>query len=152
MEGKVIVCASGYFSVLHVGHIEYLEKAKLLGDKLVVIVNSDEQAKLKTGFSFMPQDERAKIISALKCVDKVVISIDTDRTVCATLEMIKPNIFAKGGDQNRNTIPEAKVCDKYNIKIVDGLGDKIQSTRWLLKEVKSKLDSSSKYLNDEPKK
>lgn len=151
MTDKVVVCTSGYFSVLHVGHVEYLEKAKLLGDELVVIVNNDDQAKLKTGFSFMPQEERAKIILALKCVDRVVISIDEDRTVCKTLEMIKPNIFAKGGDQNRNTIPEAEVCNKYNIEIVDGLGDKIQSTRWLLKEAKCKLEGSSKYLNEEPK-
>jgi len=64
-----VVVTSGYFDPLHVGHIECLELAKQLGDKLIVIVNSDFQAKLKKGKSFMNQEDRMKIISALKCVD-----------------------------------------------------------------------------------
>jgi cytidyltransferase-like protein len=146
-----IVVASGYMDPLTVGHVEYLEKAKALGGTLVVIINTDVQAKLKKGSSFMREDERMKIVSSLKCVDKVVLSIDTDRTVCKTLEMIKPNIFAKGGDTNMasDNIPEGGVCKKYNVKIVDGLGDKIQSSRWLLKECKDRLSKiSDSYLQE----
>lgn len=152
MEKKpVVVCASGYMDVLHRGHIEYLERAKALGDKLIVIVNNDNQALQKKGFSFMCEDERARIISSLKCVDEVFISIDKDRTVCASLEAIKPDIFAKGGDTTLSVgnIPEKVVCDANGIKIVDGLGDKIQSSRWLFREVKKKLENVDlKYLNE----
>lgn len=150
--GKIIVCASGYFDCLTIGHIEYLERAKALGDKLIVIVNNDEQAKLKKGFSFMTVDERVKIISALKSVDEVFVSVDKDRTVCKSLEILKPNIFAKGGDTavSVGNIPEKKICDEHNIRIVDGLGDKIQSSRWLLRELKIKLSKvSDDYLNAE---
>lgn len=143
------VVASGYFDPLTVGHVEYLEKAKKLGDKLIVIVNNDTQASLKKQFSFIKQDERLTIVKALRCVDEVVLSIDQDRTVCKTLEMLKPDIFAKGGDQNIGTIPEKEICDLYNIKIIDGLGDKIQSSRWLLKQVKKNMENENveAYLN-----
>lgn len=143
------VVASGYFDPLTVGHVEYLEKAKKLGDKLIVIVNNDTQASLKKQFSFIKQDERLTIVKALRCVDEVVLSIDQDRTVCKTLEMLKPDIFAKGGDQNIGTIPEKEICDIYNIKIIDGLGDKIQSSRWLLKQVKKNMENENveAYLN-----
>jgi len=127
-----IVVASGYFDPLHVGHVEYLEKAKKLGDKLIVIVNNDIQCNLKKGFSFMNQDERLKIIQALRCVDEVFLSIDKDRTVCKSLEFLKPQIFAKGGDRTADEIPEAEICKKNNIKIIDGLGEKIQASSNLI--------------------
>lgn len=129
-----IVCVSGYFDPIHVGHIEYFKKSKVIGDKLMVIVNNDEQAILKKGKSFMPVDERIKIIEELKCVDIVVKSIDTDRTVCQTLDNVipKPHYFCNGGDQNNNTIPESKICIKNNIELRDGFGDKIQSSSWLV--------------------
>ena len=73
-----IVVASGYFDPLHIGHIEYLELAKKIGDKLIVIVNNDLQAKLKKGKSFMIEGDRMKIISSLKCVDETFLSIDSD--------------------------------------------------------------------------
>ena len=134
----IVVSASGYFDPLHVGHIEYLELAKKLGDKLIVIINSDVQAKLKKGKSFMKQEDRAKIISSLACVDEIFISIDKDKTQCKTLEFLKPNIFANGGDRNNNEIPESKTCKNLNIKIIDGLGQKIRSSSKLtgLKELK----------------
>ena len=133
---ETIVCASGYFSPIHVGHIEYLEKSKSLGDKLIVIINSDKQSQLKKGSSFMPEDERLKIVRSLKCVDAAVISVDEDRTVCKTLSHIHPHIFTNGGDQNNEIIPERKICEKMGTKLVDGLGDKIQSSSWLLAKVK----------------
>lgn len=135
-----IACVSGYFDPIHIGHIEYFKLSKKSADKLMVIVNNDEQAKLKKGSHFMPADERIKIIEELKCVDYVVKSIDTDRTVCKTLEILdpKPNFFCNGGDQNNNSIPEAEICIKLGITLLDGFGDKIQSSSWLINKVKDK--------------
>lgn len=128
-----IVCASGYFNPLHKGHVEYLEKAKSLGDKLIVIVNSDHQRVLKGSKEFMNEDERLLIVSSLRCVDEVILSIDMDATVCDTLRIVQPDIFAKGGDRFSGEIPEAQVCNELGIQMVDGLGEKIQSSSWLLK-------------------
>jgi D-beta-D-heptose 7-phosphate kinase/D-beta-D-heptose 1-phosphate adenosyltransferase len=130
-----IVCCSGYFSPLHKGHIEYLERSKSLGDKLVVIVNNDHQSFLKKGSSFITENERLDIIRSLKCVDYAVLSIDEDRTVCKTLECVRPDIFTNGGDQFNESIPEKSTCEKLGIQIVDGLGDKIQSSSWLLANI-----------------
>ena len=135
---ETLVCASGYFDCLHIGHIEYLEKSKSLGDKLIVIVNSDKQSHLKKGSSFMPEDERLKIVRSLRCVDAAVISVDEDRTVCKTLAHIHPHIFTNGGDQTNDIIPERKVCDEMGTKLVDSLGDKIQSSSWLLAKASNK--------------
>ena len=126
------VCASGYFDPIHVGHLEYLRRAKGLGERLVVIVNNDNQAVLKKGRAFMPAKERAMIVEALEFVDEVHIATDEDRTVCKTLAAIRPDTFCNGGDQNNVSIPEARVCEELGIKLVDGLGDKIQSSSWLL--------------------
>jgi rfaE bifunctional protein nucleotidyltransferase chain/domain len=133
MNDKKVVCASGYFDPLHVGHIDYLERAKSLGDKLVVIVNNDEQAKLKKGKEFMPLQERMRIISSLKFVDEVVASVDRDSTVRKSIEIVKPDIFAKGGDRFSGEIPEKEICDSLGIEIIDGLGEKIQSSSDLVK-------------------
>lgn len=130
---KVIVAASGYFNPLHIGHIRYLKGAKKLGTKLVVIINTDRQAGLKGSFPFMREKERAEIISSLKFVDDVILAIDEDKTVCKTLELIKPDIFAKGGDRTLENIPERKVCRKLGIKMVFGVGGgKVQSSSWLI--------------------
>ena len=132
-----IVAASGYFDPIHVGHIEYLKLAASLGDELVVIVNNDEQAILKKGKPFMPAKDREAIIKCLRFVDRVFISIDTDKTVCKTLELIHPNIFAKGGDTFTSTIPEKVICDKLNIQIIDSLGDKIRSSSKFIADSKN---------------
>ena len=132
---ETIVCASGYFNPLTVGHIEYFQKSKDLGSKLIVIVNSDKQSILKKGTSFMPEQERLKIVRSLECVDAAIISVDEDRTVCKTLQMIHPDIFTNGGDQTNDKIPEKDVCEKMGTRLVDGLGDKIQSSSWLLANV-----------------
>lgn len=129
---KKVAC-SGYFNPLHKGHVEYLEKAKELGDYLIVIVNSDKQRALKGSKEFMNEDERMTIVAALRCVDEVILSIDEDTTVCNTLRLIKPDIFAKGGDRTIDEIPENKVCREIGAQMVDGLGEKVQSSSWLLK-------------------
>jgi D-beta-D-heptose 7-phosphate kinase/D-beta-D-heptose 1-phosphate adenosyltransferase len=133
-DKKIVkVAASGYFNPLHKGHVEYLEKAKELGDYLVVIVNSDKQRELKRSKEFMHEEERMLIVSALRCVDEVILSIDEDTTVCNSLRLVQPDIFAKGGDRTIDEIPESKVCNEIGAKMVDGLGDKVQSSSWLLK-------------------
>ena len=134
-----VACVSGYFDPLHVGHLEYLKKAKKHGIYLIVIVNNDEQAALKKGKSFMPEKERVEILKELKCVNQVVLSIDKDRTVCETLRSIepKPDFFCNGGDQNNESIPEAEVCKELGIELIDGLGDKIQSSSWLIENSNS---------------
>ena len=135
---KISVAVSGYFDPIHVGHLEYLKMAKELGDFLIVIVNNNQQCILKKGKSFMDENDRVEIVRALGIVDKVFLSIDIDRTVCKSLEEIKPDIFANGGDRSKDEVPETSICKKYNIKMIDGLGDKIRSSSSLtgLKELK----------------
>ena len=129
MNNQVVIAVSGYFDPLHVGHIELFQLAKDLGDKLIVIINNNHQAEIKKGEFFMNENDRMEIVAALKCVDEVFLSIDTDDSVCKSLEAIKPDIFANGGDRSLEEIPETAVMKKYNIKMVDGLGDKIRSSR-----------------------
>lgn len=144
-KGVKVVAASGGFDCLHAGHVEYLQMAKTLGDQLIVIVNTDEFLIKKKGYVFMPLKERLAIISALRCVDDVVASVDKDQTVCETLRLIKPDIFAKGGDRSATEIPEAAVCAELNIKIIDGLGDKIQSSSDLVKKSKALKEALEEY-------
>ena len=136
---KRIIIVSGYFNPLHKGHLEYFRLAKKKAEKLYVIVNNDYQRKLKGSKEFMKEDERLLIINELKIVDHAIISIDRDRTVRRTLGYVHEKysnsyklIFANGGDQNNENIPEADICKKLNIKLIDGLGKKIQSSSWLI--------------------
>ena len=137
---KKAVIVSGYFNPIHKGHIEYFNNAKALADELFVIVNNDHQRSLKGSKEFQKEEERMTIVSNIKGVDKAILSIDQDRTVCATLNMIAEKYghkyqlaFANGGDQNNETIPEREICKKTGINLIDGLGNKIQSSSWLLK-------------------
>jgi len=132
------VAVSGYFDPLHVGHLEYLKLAKSLGDYLIVIVNSNSQCKIKKGKPFMDENDRLEIVRNLKMVDEVFLSIDQDKTVCKSLEKIRPDIFANGGDRSTDEVPETVICNKYKIKMIDGLGEKIRSSSDLtgLKQIK----------------
>jgi len=122
------VAISGYFDPLHVGHLDYIKLASELGDHLTVIVNNDYQCKLKKGKSFMNEDDRLKIIQSIQYVDSAFLSVDSDLTVCESLSIVKPNIFANGGDRTLGEIPETKVMREYDILMVDGLGNKIRSS------------------------
>ena len=140
MSKKRAIIVSGYFNPIHKGHLEYINNAKAIADELFVIVNSDHQRELKGSKAFQKEEERLIIVENIKAVDKAFISIDKDRTVCATIEMIFNKYhheyelgFANGGDQNNDTIPERPICEKLGISLIDGLGDKIQSSSWLLK-------------------
>ena len=137
---KTAVIVSGYFNPIHKGHLEYINKAKDCADKLFVIVNSDHQRALKGSKAFQDENERLIIVSNIKAVDEAILSVDKDRTVSATIDKIWKLFsdkysfsFANGGDQNNDTIPEREICEKLNIQLLDNLGDKIQSSSWLLK-------------------
>jgi len=140
-NNKKVVITSGYFNPLHVGHINLIREAKNLGDFLVVVVNNDEQVKLKDSVPFMNQQERMEIIKALKYADEVILSIDKDSTQGKTLSFIAEKYpgdlyFAKGGDRHAGNLPESelKACEKYNIKVVNDVGGgKVQSSSWLIK-------------------
>lgn len=139
MKEKAII-VSGYFNPIHKGHIEYFKHAKDCGDKLIVIVNNDNQRALKGSKEFQLEDERIFIVSNIKSVDQVFLSIDKDRTVCETIRYVHKLLsdiyvlaFANGGDQNNQSIPEIPVCQELGIELIDGLGEKIQSSSWLLK-------------------
>ncbi len=135
-SNKKVVAASGYFDPIHSGHIEYLKLAKGLGDKLVVILNNDHQAKLKKGREFMPLRDRKAVLEAVKYVDEVFVSVDMDQSVIESLKAIKPDIFSKGGDRHQGEIPETPICRELGIKIIDGLGAKIQSSSELIMKSK----------------
>ena len=135
------IIVSGYFNPIHKGHLEYLNCAKAIADKLFVIVNNDHQRELKGSKEFQDEAERVIIISNLKAVDEVFLSIDKDRTVCETIKHISEKFgneyelaFANGGDQNNDSIPEAVVCKELGVSLIDGLGEKIQSSSWLLEK------------------
>ena len=141
MSKPKAIIVSGYFNPLHKGHLELFEKAKTSGDQLWVIVNSDLQRELKGSMEFMLEDERLIIVRAIGIVDKALISKDRDKTQCATLADLANKhsdeyelYFANGGDQNNDSIPEVPVCKEKGIGLIEGLGDKIQSSSWLLKK------------------
>ena len=136
-----IVVVSGGFDPLHSGHLNLFREAKSLGDKLVVILNSDEWLEKKKGRAFMPFEERAMIIQHLDLVDNVFGGGDADGSVCQTLEHIKkayPSdtfelIFANGGDRGKDNIPEMSVSD-YRFEFGIGGNNKANSSSWILKE------------------
>ncbi len=124
-----IVIVSGFFNPLHAGHLDMIEAGAKLGQKLVVIVNNDEQQVMKKGKVILTAENRARLIAALRDVDEVLIAIDQDPSVIQTLEKIAlkyPHdelVFANGGDRDsEKVIPEGDVCRKYNIGMVFGVG------------------------------
>jgi cytidyltransferase-like protein len=136
---KKAVIVSGYFNPLHKGHLDLFEKAKKHGDMLIVIVNNDKQRELKGSKFFQDEEERLRIIRALQIVDMAWLSVDEDKTQNKTLKVLLDKFystlnlaFANGGDQNNDTIPERKLCEQFGIELIDGLGEKIQSSSWLL--------------------
>ena len=136
------IIVSGYFNPIHKGHLEYFHRARKVADKLIVIVNNDKQRKIKGSKEFMKEDERVMILKELKIVNYVYLSIDNTNDVSLSIRKIYKELsykyqllFGNGGDQNNDTIPEANTCKELNIKLIDGLGSKIQSSSWLLNNI-----------------
>lgn len=141
---KKVVMVSGGFDPVHIGHVRLFNEAKKLGDELVVVINNDHWLRLKKGYVFMPEHERKEIIEAFEAVDRVVLSShkkDTkDISIINDLKIIRPHVFAKGGDRNMGNIPEVDICKEIGCEIVCdvGFGGKVQSSSGLVKGVMKK--------------
>ncbi len=137
-HNDIVVAVSGGFDPLHYGHIQLIQSAKKLGDRLVVIINNDEFLIRKKGFYFMTARERARIVNEVKGVDEVFISNDKDDTVCEALRDIHPDIFANGGDRGESNSSRAEevVCSEIYCAQRFGIGGYY------------KLDSSSNIVSN----
>ena len=136
MGKRKVVAVSGGFDPIHVGHVRMIQDAAVMGD-VVVIANSDAWLMRKKGYVFMQYEERQEILSAIKGVCDVVQAKDEDDTVCASLQLVKPDIFANGGDRKEGNIPEYQLCEDMGIEMKFGVGgsDKPQSSSWLVEKV-----------------
>lgn len=145
---KTIVITSWYFNPIHPGHIECLELCKELWNELRVIVNNDKQVIDKTWKSevFQDQDFRMRIVSALKVVDQVILSIDQDGSVCESIKYISnlirkkywedtKIIFGKWWDRFADNIPEVQICKDLNIEIKDWLWAKTHNSSEYRKKI-----------------
>ena len=136
-NGARIVFANGCFDILHVGHVRYLEGARLLGDLLVVGINSDEQVRILKGSGrpLVPERERAEIIASLRAVD--FVTIFTEPTVEALLRAIRPDIHAKGTDYTEETVPERDVVRSYGGRVMIVGDPKDHSSTEMIRKVSS---------------
>ena len=136
-----IIAVSGGFDPIHVGPRRMMQHAAQHG-KLVVIANSDEWLLRKKGYVFMPWEERAELIGAYDFVDKVVMAKDDDRTVVDSLDELRPDIFANGGDRENHNTPEARFCRENGIEMIWGVGGgKVQSSSTMVASVTEKKRS-----------
>ena len=143
-KAKKVVMVSGGFDPVHIGHVRLFNEAKKLGDELVVVINNDNWLKLKKGFVFMPENERKEIIEAFHAVDRVVLSSHKKNTkdisITEDIRLLRPHIFAKGGDRHVGNIPspEVLVCEEIGCEIINdiGWGGKVQSSSELVKKAK----------------
>ena len=115
--GKTVVATNGCFDILHVGHVRYLQKTKSFADYLIVLLNSDKSVRnIKgEGRPINNESDRAEILTALSCVDFVVL-FDED-SPAMLLDEIKPDVYTKGADYNMDTLPERDIMLKNNIKV-----------------------------------
>ena len=136
--GSIIVLANGCFDLFHVGHIRYLAGAKALGDILIVGINSDRQTRLLKGVGrpYMPENERAEIASALRCVD--FVTIFDEPTVEELIRAIKPDFHAKGTDYTPDTVPEREIVREYGGKVAIVGDPKNHSSTSLIEIVKGR--------------
>lgn len=138
IDNKKVVCVSGGFDPIHIGHVRMIQDAAKLGH-VIVIANSDEWLIRKKGYAFMSYNERQEILYAIKGVVDVVEAKDDDNTVCETLRHLNPHIFANGGDRGDTNTPEMALCKELGIQMVWGMGgnDKPQSSSWLINAVRN---------------
>jgi D-glycero-beta-D-manno-heptose 1-phosphate adenylyltransferase len=138
LRGKKVVLANGCFDILHVGHLRYLKGARELGDALVVAINSDRSVRAikDPGRPILDEDERVALVSALECVDYVVLFDEPD--VTRVLKTLRPAIHAKGTDYTEETVPEREIV-RANGGDVRITGDaKDHSTREIIKRILEK--------------
>ena len=142
---KKVVMVSGGFDPVHIGHVRMFNEAKKLGDELVVVLNNDNWLRFKKGVAFMSEQDRKEIIESFESVDRVIITSHKkntkDITVCRELELVRPHIFANGGDRKENVpVPEYETCARLGIQMVFnvGHGGKVRSSSKLLKKYSSK--------------
>jgi rfaE bifunctional protein nucleotidyltransferase chain/domain len=138
LSGKKVVLANGCFDILHVGHIRYLEGARSLGDALVVAINSDRSVRaLKgSGRPILTEDERVTLVSALRCVDHVVVFDEPD--VTHVLDVLRPAIHAKGTDYTVETVPERAQVLAYGGEIRITGDPKDHSTRDVIQRIRER--------------
>ena len=134
-----IVIFSLYADPLHPGHLHCIKEAKKIG-QTYIIVNNDKQAALKKGRSFMSERERLEVVRSIGDVDFAILSCDEDKSVKKTIRQLagvcSEIYFINGGDSFNDNIPEAEVCHELGIKMIDGIGEKIQSSSTLIKNAR----------------
>jgi len=141
-----IYMTSGGFDPLHIGHarciLETTEMADADGGYVIVIVNGDGFLNRKKGGAFMPESERAEIISGLRGVDAVLIWDDGTQNVIGAIEKLKPTYFTKGGDRAApKDIPEWNICQEIDCEVMFNVGGgKIQSSSWLLRKLEKSVE------------
>ncbi len=138
----ITVAVSGGFDPIHIGHLKLFGAAKVLGDRLVVILNNDHWVKKKKGYVFMDQTEREAILRAIRYIDDVILTAHPenpgDMSVCQELRDLAPDIFANGGDRKAQNIPEYELCQRLGIKMAFNVGGgKTQSSSELVRRVKN---------------
>lgn len=116
-EGKTFAATNGCFDILHVGHVRYLQKTKSLADYSIVMLNSDKSVKMLKGEGrpINNEQDRAELLSALSCVDYVVLF--EEKSPADLLEAIKPDIYTKGADYTLETLPEREIVVRNNIRV-----------------------------------
>jgi rfaE bifunctional protein nucleotidyltransferase chain/domain len=141
LRGKTVVLANGCFDILHVGHVRYLEGARKLGDVLVVAINSDRSVRNIKGPErpILNESERAILVSALRCVDYVVVFDEPN--VERVLEVLRPAIHAKGTDYTEDTVPERELVRAYGGQVRITGDPKDHSTRDVIRRI---ADTSEK--------
>jgi rfaE bifunctional protein nucleotidyltransferase chain/domain len=134
-QGKNVVLANGCFDILHVGHLRYLQGARALGDVLVVAINSDKSMRSikDSGRPILGQDERVELVSALRCVDYVVLFDEPD--VSRVLDVLRPAIHAKGTDYTEQTVPERDQVLSYGGEVRITGDSKEHSTRDIIERI-----------------
>jgi len=135
VAGKKVVLANGCFDILHVGHVRYLEGARKLGDTLVVALNSDRSVRALKGADrpILNESERVALVSALRCVDHVVVFDEAD--VTRVLDILRPSVHAKGTDYTEDTVPERNQVLAYGGKVRITGDSKDHSTRDVIRKI-----------------
>ena len=138
LKGKKVVLANGCFDILHVGHLRYLKGARALGDVLVVAVNSDRSVRAIKDASrpILDETERVALVSALECVDYVVLFDEPD--VASVLKTLRPAVHAKGTDYTEETVPERDIVRAHggDVRITGDAKD--HSTRDIIQRILEK--------------